>query len=405
MRQGFVRARVLGAGLLALTLAACASTPPSRPPSIQEPRAASRPPAYRPPPRPAEARPARPAEPETPTDRILPLTALRGWEAEDHAAALAAFRDACGAARDPAMAQVCRDARAIGPLDRDQSKRFFEAHFRAEQTHGEGVLTAYFAPEYPARHKADDDFTAPVRARPADLKMVDAGTFDPTQSGRQTAARDNGDGTYPYLDRTAIEAQPPGKPLAWMRPEDLFFLQIQGSGVLTFDDGKRMKALYAGNNGRPFVGVANPMRDRGLLAPDNVSADSIRAWLAAHRGPDADAIMRLDPRYAFFSLAADDGKPPVGSANVSLPGGRSLAIDPAWHQMGELYWVDANAPILNGAFPTYRRLALALDTGGAIKGDVRADLFLGQGAAAGAEAGRVRHTLKLYRLVPKDPAP
>src|SRR5579859_804437 len=377
-----MRGGVLGASLAALIVTACASTPPLGPAPVREPRTeqrtASRPPAYRPPPTP------RSAEPEVPTDRVLPLTGLRGWEGEDHAAALAAFRDACGAARDPALAQICRDARAIGPLDRDQSKRFFEAHFRAEQTHGEGVLTAYFAPEYPARHKADDEFTAPVRARPADLG-------DTSQT--------------PYLDRTAIEALPAGKPLAWMRPEDLFFLQIQGSGVLTFDDGRRTKALYAGNNGRPFVGVANPMRDKGLLPADGISAEAIRAWLAAHRGPDADAIMRLNPRYAFFSLGLDDGKPPVGSANVPLPGGRSLAIDPGFHQMGELYWVDASSPILAGAFPAYRRLALALDTGGAIKGDVRADLFMGQGQAAGAEAGRVRHTLKLYRLVPKDAAP
>ena len=388
-----MRGRVLGAALTALILAACASTPPMGPAPVDqrrseprsEQRPAPRPPAYRPAPRPAEQQhPSRPAEPEVPTDRLLPLTALRGWESEDHAAALAAYRDTCGAARDPALAQICRDARAIGPLDRDQSKRFFEAHFRAEQTHGEGVLTAYFAPEYPARHRPDDEFTAPVRAKPADLG-------DTTQN--------------PYLDRTAIEALPAGKPLAWMRPEDLFFLQIQGSGVLTFDDGKRMKSLYAGNNGRPFVGVANPMRDRGLLPTDGISAEAIRAWLAAHRGPDADAIMRLNPRYAFFSLAPDDGRPPVGSANVPLPGGRSLALDPGFHQMGEFYWVDASSPILAGAFPAYRRLAMALDTGGAIKGDVRADLFMGQGTAAGSEAGRVRHTLRLYRLVPKDAAP
>jgi membrane-bound lytic murein transglycosylase A len=382
-----VRGRLLGATFAALSLAACASTPPLGPASARAPhseqRPEPRPPAYRPPATPRSAE-RRPAEPEVPTDRVLPLTALRGWESEDHATALAAFRDTCGAARDPALAQICRDARAIGPLDRDQSKRFFEAHFRAEQTHGEGVLTAYFAPEYPARHRADDEFIAPVRAKPADLG-------DTTQT--------------PYLERTAIEALPAGKPLAWMRPEDLFFLQIQGSGVLTFDDGRRMKALYAGNNGRPFVGVANPMRDKGLLPADGISAEAIRAWLAAHRGPDADAIMRLNPRYAFFSLALDDGKPPVGSANVPLPGGRSLAIDPGFHQMGELYWVDAASPILAGAFPAYRRLAMALDTGGAIKGDVRADLFMGQGAGAGAEAGRVRHTLRLYRLVPKDAAP
>ncbi|THD57935.1 MAG: transglycosylase [Phenylobacterium sp.] len=367
--------------MIALILAACASQPKPAPAPL--PSAPERLPAP-----PAEARASRPPSPNAPSPtgpeaaaRFLPLTALRGWEAEDHAAALAVFRETCGAARDPGLAQACRDARALGPLDRQQSRRFLEARFRAEAAHGEGVLTAYFAPEYPARHAPDDEFSAPVRPRPADL-------------GDTTA--------QPYLDRTAIEALPPGKPLAWMRPEDLFFLQVQGSGVLTFEDGGRMKALYAGNNGRPFVGIANPMRDKGLLAPDNVSADSIRAWLSAHRGPDAAAIMRLDPRYAFFRLGPDDGKPPVGSANLPLPAGRALAVDPAYHQMGELYWIDAGAPILAGAFPTYRRLALALDTGGAIKGDVRADLFVGAGAVAGAEAGRVRHTLKLYRLVPKD---
>ncbi|HEX4710708.1 MltA domain-containing protein, partial [Phenylobacterium sp.] len=193
--------------------------------------------------------------------------------------------------------------------------------------------------------------------------------------------------------------------LAWMRPEDLFFLQVQGSGVLTFETGKRMKALYAANNGRAFVAVSNIMRERGLLAGDNTSAEAIRSWLADHRGPDADDIMRLNPRYAFFSLAPDDGRQPVGSANLPLPPGRALAVDTAYHAMGELLWIDADKPILKGAFPAYRRLALALDTGGAIKGEVRADLYLGSGSAAGLEAGRVRHTLRLYRLVPKDAGP
>ncbi|HEX2815463.1 MAG TPA: MltA domain-containing protein, partial [Phenylobacterium sp.] len=336
----------------------------------------------------------------------LPLSALRGWEAEDHAAALAAFRETCGVARDPAMAQVCRSARAVGPLDRETSERFFEANFRAERIAGDGVLTAYFSPEYPARHRASDEFSAPLRAKPADLRVVDAGTFDPSQSGRQTAARDTGSGPLtPYPDRTTIEAAPPDKALAWMRPEDLFFLQIQGSGVLTFDDGKRQKAVYAANNGWPFLGIANPMRDRGLLARDNTSAETIRAWLADHRGPDAQAIMQLNPRYAFFSLVADDSRQPVGTANVPLAAGRALAVDPAYHPMGDYLWIDASAPMLNGAFPAYRRLATALDTGGAIKGEVRADLYLGVGPAAGLEAGRVRHTLHLYRLVPKVAAP
>jgi membrane-bound lytic murein transglycosylase A len=335
----------------------------------------------------------------------MPLTALRGWAAEDHAAALAAFRETCGGARDPALARLCRSARAIGPLWADEARRFLEANFRAEPSPGDGVLTAYFAPEYPARREPDAEFSAPVRAKPTDLKVVDAGRFDPAQTGRQGAALDPGDGRLqPYPDRASIESSPPGKALAWMRPEDLFFLQIQGSGVLIFEDGKRLKALYAANNGRPFVGIANPMRDRGLLARENTSGEAIRAWLAAHRGPEADEIMRLNPRYAFFSLAADDGRQPVGAANIPLPPGRAIAVGPAFHTLGDVFWIDAEAPILAGAYPTYRRMVTALDTGGAIKGDVRADLYLGLGAAAGAEAGRVRHTLRLYRLVPKDAA-
>jgi membrane-bound lytic murein transglycosylase A len=394
-----VQLRALGAAFAVLSLAACA-TP-------QHPRPAPQAGAQRPQP-PSEERP-RTAEPET-AQRLLPLTALKGWRDEDHAAALEAFRDTCGAARDAAMAQACRSARAIGRLDREQSRGFFEANFRAEPSSGAGVLTAYFAPEYPARHKSSGEFTAPLRAKPVDLRVVDAGLFDPSQAGRPGAALDTGGADpIPYPDRAAIEGSPPDRALAWMRPEDLFFLQIQGSGVLTFESGKRMKAVYAANNGRPFVGVANLMRDKGLLAADNTSAETIRAWLADHRGPDAEAIMRLNPRYAFFSLAPDDGRQPVGSANLPLPPGRALAVDPTRHQMGELFWVDAEAPILKGAFPTYRRIATALDTGGAIKGDIRADLYLGVGPAAGVEAGRVRHALRLYRLVPRpssgDPTP
>jgi len=115
--------------------------------------------------------------------------------------------------------------------------------------------------------------------------------------------------------------------------------------------------------------------------------------------------MRLDPRYVFFRLEPDDGVEPTGAAGAPLIPGRSLAVDPSRHALGGLYWIDATAPSLNGAYPSYRRLALALDTGGAIKGDIRADLYLGKGPLAGAEAGRVRHVLSLYALEPLPAAP
>ena len=203
-----------------------------------------------------------------------------------------------------------------------------------------------------------------------------------------------------YADRATIEQRPAADAVAWMRAEDLFFLQIQGSGILVFPDGSRARTVFDGTNGAAFVGIAAPMRREGLLADRQTSAAGIRGWLADHRGPEAAAVMNQNPRYVFFRLGPDTGGEPPGAAAKPLVAGRSLAVDPSRHAMGEVFWIDANAPILAGAFPAYRRLAIALDTGGAIKGDVRADLYMGRGDAAGLEAGRVRHALRLYRLIP-----
>jgi membrane-bound lytic murein transglycosylase A len=335
----------------------------------------------------------------TPAERLRPesFRDLPGWAEEDHAQAFLAFRAGCPAARDPALVAVCRRAMTVDLLDEPQARAFFENNFQPEALAGDGVLTAYFAPEYEARTAPVGEFSAPVRAKPADLVLGGPTGKDPFQR--------LADGSLiPYPDRAWIEAHGPPDALAWMRPEDLFFLQVQGSGVLTLADGRRLKVLYAANNGQPFRGIANPMRDQGLLAANNTGGEAIRGWLAAHRGPEADAIMRLNPRFAFFRVVADDGLPPVGAAGVALPAGRAIAVDPAWHALGELWWIDGEAPILAGAWPAYRRLVTALDTGGAIKGEIRADLYLGQGAAAGTEAGRVRHTLRLHRLVPRGEA-
>jgi len=364
-----------GLVLASLVLAACA-TPRAQPPAAPFPL----------PPAPAPV----PAPSPQPLRR-LSLSELPGWISEDYAAAFAAYRDNCQAARDPALAEVCRRAKSAGPLGPQAARDFLQANFVAEPEPGQGVLTGYFAPVYAARRTPQGEFTAPLRPKPADLQVVGGAAFQLQPDHT----------LVPYPARKSIEASPAVEALAWLRPEELFFLQVQGSGVLVFEDGRRLKALYAANNGQPFAGIANPMRDRGLLPRDQTSAEAIRAWLAAHRGPEADALMQLNPRYAFFRLAPDDGQPPVGAANLPLPPGRAVAVDPAFHTMGELLWLDAEAPILAGAFPRYRRLVTALDTGGAIKGEVRADLYIGQGDAAGTEAGRVRHALRLYRLVPR----
>jgi len=373
--------RPFAAAAVALLLAACA-TAPDRPLPVDRSYPTAPPPT---------ARPQRSSSaPELP--RRMAVSDLPGWAAEDFAGAFRAFVKSCAAVRRNTLADACLRARSSGDLAPGEARVFFETTFVAEGYAGDGVLTAYFAPVYAGRETPDAEFSAPVRAKPEDLVVADGGVV--------LRVLPNGS-AEPYPDRAAIEARPPTRPLAWMRPEELFFLQVQGSGVLVYEDGRRIKVLYAAHNGRPFVGIANHMRDRGLLARDNTSGDAIRGWLAANRGAAATEIMQLNPRFAFFRLALDDGKPPVGAANVPLPAGRAVAVDPALHDMGELLWIDAESPLLAGAFPTYRRLVSALDTGGAIKGAVRADLYLGEGARAGAEAGRVRHTLRLYRLVPR----
>jgi membrane-bound lytic murein transglycosylase A len=387
-----------------LVLSACATTPPPKPIASH----GAPPPADAPAPTPERPAPPPPAaaEPE-----LRSLASLPGWRDEDHRGALAAFQAGCGAAREPAMRSVCAAARALGPVDADAARRFFETRFRAEPVGGglgaEGVLTAYFAPVYEARSAPTAEFTAPVRPKPTRPVVVSTPT-DPGDPIATVLARSEARGGRLEInpataDRNVIDSLPGDGALAWMRAEDLFFLQIQGSGVLTFPDGRRMKAVYVADNGKTFIPIARPMVEQGLLKGQNASGDAIRSWLADHRGPEAQAVMALNPRYIFFGLQPDDGREPAGAAGIPLPAGRSIAVDPSRHSYGELFWIDAAAPVLAGAHRTYRRMAVALDTGSAIRGEVRADLYIGRGPVAGAEAGRVRHTLRMTRLVPVAP--
>jgi membrane-bound lytic murein transglycosylase A len=359
---------VLAAALAALSLAACVTRPAPAPTTDG-------------------VVPGSAPAPSTPTQpQPLPVGAspasLPGWSEEDHLAAFEAYVAGCGAARDQAARSTCARARTLAErrMTPTDARLFFEASFfvsPAETNDGEpGLLTSYFAPEYPARRRPDGEFDAPVLPPPA----------NPRAAG----------------DRAEIEAAArPEDALAWMRAEDLFFLQIQGSGYLTFEDGRKARAAYAADNGKTFVGIARPMAQRGLLPRDGTSGDAIREWLAEHRGRDARAVMALNPRYIFFRMDPDDGGDPAGAAGVPLTARRSIAVDPANWRYGDLVWVEADGGNLRGARGSYRGLVVALDTGSAIKGPVRADLYMGRGDLAGAEAGTVRHPLRMWRLAPK----
>jgi len=305
------------------------------------------------------------------------LARLPGWDAEDHAAAFAAVRSACREAPLRGRNRVCAEASARGELAEGAARAFLERHFRAEPIEGEGLLTGYFSPSYEARSARQGEFTAPVRPAPGD------------------------DAAAP--DRAEIEKTAAPDALAWMRPEDLFFLQVQGSGALTFGDGTRRRAIFAGANDGRFVPIAKVLVAQGLIAPADATASAVHDWLAVHRGAAAEAVMDQDPRYVYFRLVPDGGGEPIGASGAALIPGRSLAIDPAYHPYFELLWIDARAARLAGAPPSYQRLAVALDRGGAISGPARADLYVGRGPGAGEEAARIEYTLRLYRIAPAQP--
>lgn len=372
-RRGLSGATVLVG--LALTLAACATTPTSPPVSPETGTA----PAPAPSPGPAPA-----------PEGLGPAT-LPGWNDEDHLAAFEAWAAGCVVARDAASRTQCARAMHIKqtskPVTPSMARAFFESGFTVVAAvtadGGPGLLTSYFAPEYAARHAPDAEFDMPVLPRPAywtrgDIMAVRADIEAAPREEQEAAA------------------------LAWMRAEDLFFMQIQGSGYLTFEDGTTARAAYAADNGRPFTGIARPMAEQGLLPANGTSGEAIRAWLAAHRGPEARAVMALNPRYIYFAVDPDDGGHPNGAAGIPLIARRSIAVDPAHWRYGDLVWISADGGNLSGARASYQGLVVALDTGSAIRGPVRADFYMGRGAAAGEEAGAVRHPLRMWRLVPRS---
>ena len=360
-RRGLSGAAVLFG--LALTLAACATTPVAPPvPTGPGPSGLS------------------------PTPEGLSPATLPGWNDEDHLAAFEAWATGCTVARDAASRTWCDRAMHIKqtskPVTPSMARAFFEDGFTVVAARREdgmpGLLTSYFAPDFAARHAPDAEFDMPVRPRPAGWTR---GQVLPV--------------------RADIEAVPAPDALAWMRAEDLFSMQIQGSGYLTFEDGTRARAAYAADNGQPFTGIARPMAEQGLLPADGTSGAAIQAWLAAHRGPEARAIMALNPRYIFFAVDPDDGGQPNGAAGIPLTARRSIAVDPAHWRYGDLVWISADGGNLVGARASYQGLVVALDTGSAIRGLVRADFYMGRGDAAGEEAGAVRHPLRMWRLVPR----
>ncbi|MCW5773570.1 MAG: MltA domain-containing protein [Rhodospirillaceae bacterium] len=333
--------------------------------------------------------------PEPPPVRFLPATFadLPGWNAADASRALTAFRASCAKpARalpavlplDPAafrrgLARACAAAGSLTDIDAGAARRFFEAQFRPYRVLGpagpEGLFTGYYEPEMAAARSKRPGYAAPIYALPP----------QPVTASRAEIETGSVAATW--------------RVLFWAKdPVDVFTLHIQGSARLKLAEGGFARVSYAGNNGHAYVPIGRPMRERGLLPAGEVTMPAIRAWLRAH--PEAGrALMRENPRYIFFRENAD-GDGPKGQSGVSLTPMASLAVDPAFMPMGLPLWLDAHAP----AAPAQplRLLVIAQDTGSAIKGAVRGDLYWGSGEAALAQAGRMASRGAYYLFLPRD---
>jgi len=348
---------------------------------------------------------------------------LDGWGTSALTPALEAFLHSCvvlnetapdtvlrGAGYGGTMADwraPCVAAAAVRPGDEAAILAFFSTAFVpyrvSDGANTEGLFTGYYEPELRGSLARHGSYQTPLYGLPADLVSVDLGLFREEYRGQRIAGRVEDGRLVPFAPRAEIVANglTTVEPLVYVDDAaDAFFLQVQGSGRVTLDDGQVMRAAYAGQNGHPYTAIGAVLIRRGEMTREEVSMQAIRAWLESH--PDqAPALMNENASYVFFTLEAlpDPSLGPRGSQGVALTEGASIAVDAGLHVLGAPFWLEADVPAATGA-ESFRRLLIAQDTGGAIRGPVRGDVFWGFGDEAGEIAGRMRSTGTLVVLLP-----
>ena len=306
---------------------------------------------------------------------LLHFDDLAQWEADDHGAALAAFIETCGDMRGPDWPGLCDVARTTG-----DARSFFELFFRPVliETGGPALFTGYFEPELRGARRPWPGYDHPIYAVPDDLP----------------------DGASWYT-RTEIEdgaLEDRGLELAWLtNPVDLYFLQIQGSGRIRLSDGSLMRVGYGGSNGHAYSSVGAELVSRGIYEPHQVSADVIRNWV--RRNPEAGRdLLRTNDSYVFFRDVSEvpPDRGPLGAMNRSITPMRTIAVDPSHVPLGAPVWIETRG----AESSALDRLMIAQDTGSAIKGAQRADIFVGTGPEAGRRAGRIKDPGRMVVLLP-----
>jgi membrane-bound lytic murein transglycosylase A len=363
--------------------------------------------------------PAAPAV--TPSPKSLPVPAvpapplreaswsdLPGWKDDDASLAWEALLRSCDAiAGKVGWRDVCASARDVAYPDRGAARGFFEAHFKPyrvvdENGYDEGLITGYYEPLLRGSRTAHAGYRFPIYGVPDDLLVIDLAELYPELQGKRLRGRVEGRRVVPYYDRSNIEngsGALSGNELLWVDdPIELFFLQIQGSGRVVLDTGATVRLGYADHNGHPYRSIGRRLVDQGDLPLERASMQGIKAW--ARRNPDrVRELLNHNASYVFFRELPGDLPGPMGALGVPLTARRSIAVDRRVVPLGAPVYISTTFPLTDQPL---NRLMLAQDTGGAIRGAVRADFFWGFGEDAAREAGRMKQALRMWVLLPHD---
>jgi peptidoglycan lytic transglycosylase A len=389
-RQGAAVAKGVAAGAaLAAVLAGC----------VTAPRPVTPPPELQPPP---EAKP-----------RLVPdrWSSLPGWEVDALEDAWPAFLRSCGMLKSrEGWQQACDRAKSVNAGDRNEVRAYFELQFTPwrvvnDDATESGLVTGYYEPLVRGSRKASARYRYPIYGVPDDLLAIELGEQYPQLKGLRLRGRLDGRKVVPYFDRNQIDTGVPalsGLEIAWTDDAlDLFFLQVQGSGRVRLETGEILRVGYADQNGYPYRSIGKLLVDRGELTVQQASLQGIKTW--ATQNPDkVRDLLDHNASYVFFRELPSGPDGPLGAMGLPLTAGRSVAIDPRTVPLGAPVFLATTFPSSDRALA---RLMLAQDTGGAIKGGVRADFFWGFGEAADRQAGRMRQQGRMWVLLPNRMTP
>ena len=391
------------AGVAAL-LAACATQPPATTATC---------PAAPPCPVCAVCPAAPPVRPKVSVYEAVGYEQLPGWREDDLTEALPALRSSCRSLRfQTGWREACVRLEALDSPDAARLRTFFASEFtayRIASTDGatQGLVTGYYEPLLRGSRERRGPYQVPLYAPPDDLLTIDLASVHPDLKNMRLRGRLEGRRVVPYYSRAEIEdgkAPVSGKEIVWVDdPIEAFFLQIQGSGRVRLENGGMLRLGYADQNGLPYASIGRTLIERAELQPGEASMQGIKNWARAH--PERLAgLLHRNPSYVFFKElpGADAAQGPIGALGVPLTAQRSIAVDPRFIPLGAPVFLATTWPAREEPLA---RLVIAQDTGGAIRGAVRADFFWGFGPEAGEMAGKMRQEGRLWVLLPYGLAP